>query len=337
MNVFTLMQKLPNDEILTEIGAPSLNKCGKLFSELVNTRNFFMCKQIYLKSKRHQGYRSTMICYGYTLSSAHTRGDLLRYKVSCNRYHRVWGGCNEAVAVSGGVDAMFQYPADCGVWRHHATDTDTSFNVNGTVSQRLRLFSQICDAELFCTEYRSVSNDNDYANKHMRNDAYAELLEFCKEKYSTATKNFVLKKIHGLRCSFRRELKMVLDSQRKTGSSADDVYVPNLWYYELLSFIANSETPRQGKSSLSKDTRTTSIENQIARRTTPFSRNNFSRFYVVSVNVCSPDVQDDDASVMEESAIQDAQSEESRPSSALSHEVSRSSYQQPRLPELPYL
>ncbi|KAG8265419.1 hypothetical protein J6590_095201, partial [Homalodisca vitripennis] len=170
---------------------------------------------------------------------------------------------NEVVAVSGGVDTMFQYPADCGVWRHHATDT--SFNVNSAVSQRLLLFSQICDAELsekgFLEQFINIyylhpclwnTKSNDYANKHMRNDAYAELLEFCKEKYPTATKDFVLKKIHGLRCSFRRELKKV--SQRKPGSSADDVSVPNLWYYELLSFIADSETPRQGKSSLGEDT-----------------------------------------------------------------------------------
>ncbi|XP_046686877.1 dentin sialophosphoprotein-like [Homalodisca vitripennis] len=69
----------------------------------------------------------------------------------------------------------------------------------------------------------------------------------------------------------------------------------------------NSETPRQGKSSLGEDT------------------NNDDQ------------VQDDDASVMEESAIQDAPSEESHPSSALSQEVSALHHQQPRLPELPYL
>lgn len=90
----------------------------------------------------------------------------------------------------------------------------------------------------------------DYSNKHMRNDAYGELVEYSKTKYPNATKDFVIKKIHALRCSFRRELKKVLDSQRKTGSSADDVYVPTLWYYDLMSFIGECETPRQGKCTL---------------------------------------------------------------------------------------
>lgn len=84
----------------------------------------------------------------------------------------------------------------------------------------------------------------------MRNDAYNELLDYCKEKYPNATKGFVIKTILGLRISFRRELKKVLQSQKKSGSSADDVYVPSLWYYELLSSISDCETPRQGKCSL---------------------------------------------------------------------------------------
>ncbi|KAG8328811.1 hypothetical protein J6590_101200 [Homalodisca vitripennis] len=176
----------------------------------------------------------------------------------------------------------------------------------------------------------------------MRNDAYAELLEFCKEKYPTATKDFVLKKIHGLRCSFRRELKKV--SQRKPGSSADDVSVPNLWYYELLSFIADSETPRQGKSSLGEDTNNddqlsllffANIDIALGVRckgtkqlaeprhspgtTSPDSTSSLSTSAVLMY------AQDDgriilDFSVMEESAIQDAPSDESRPSSALSQE-----------------
>jgi len=36
----------------------------------------------------------------------------------------------------------------------------------------------------------------------------------------------------------------------KSGDGADDVYVPNLWYYDILSFIADSETPRIGKTNI---------------------------------------------------------------------------------------
>jgi hypothetical protein len=39
------------------------------------------------------------------------------------------------------------------------------------------------------------------------------------------------------------------DSQ-KSDTSADDVYVSILWYYDLLSFIAFSEIPKRGKSNM---------------------------------------------------------------------------------------
>jgi hypothetical protein len=83
----------------------------------------------------------------------------------------------------------------------------------------------------------------------LREHAYKELVTKCKEQFPTADKEFVMKKIHAFRCNFRRELKKVIQSQ-KSGTSADDVYVPTLWYYDLLSFIADSEIPRRGKSNM---------------------------------------------------------------------------------------
>ena len=59
-----------------------------------------------------------------------------------------------------------------------------------------------------------------YADKNMRNVAYNELIQKCKEKYPDANKNFVTKKIHSLRCSFRREFKKIQLSKR-SGISAD--------------------------------------------------------------------------------------------------------------------
>ena len=41
----------------------------------------------------------------------------------------------------------------------------------------------------------------------MYNAAYNKLIGKCKEKYPTADKDFVTKKIHTTRCSFWRELK----------------------------------------------------------------------------------------------------------------------------------
>ena len=58
-----------------------------------------------------------------------------------------------------------------------------------------------------------------------------------------------MKKIHPFRCSFRRHLKKVIGSQ-KSSTPADDVYVPTLWHYDLLSFVADSEIPKRGKSNM---------------------------------------------------------------------------------------
>lgn len=93
----------------------------------------------------------------------------------------------------------------------------------------------------------------EYSNKSLRNDAYEELLDFCKEKYPTTTKDAVVKKIHALRCSFKRELKKVRDSQRNARKFGGDTYVPNLWYFDLLSFIADSVTQKKKKPSLDLD------------------------------------------------------------------------------------
>ncbi|CAH1959712.1 unnamed protein product [Acanthoscelides obtectus] len=55
------------------------------------------------------------------------------------------------------------------------------------------------------------------------------------------------KKINNIRTSFGREMKKVEDSKR-TGSGADAIYEPSLWYYDLLLFTAESEIGRKGIS-----------------------------------------------------------------------------------------
>ena len=57
------------------------------------------------------------------------------------------------------------------------------------------------------------SKGKEYSNKHVREHAYKELVTKCKEQFPTADKEFVVKKIHAFRCSFRRELKKVIVSK----------------------------------------------------------------------------------------------------------------------------
>jgi len=80
----------------------------------------------------------------------------------------------------------------------------------------------------------------EYLNKNLT--AYDELIDLCKTIYPEANRDFVLKKIQGLRGSFRKELKKVLNSKR-SGNGADQIYEPTLWYYDLLKFTIDQETP----------------------------------------------------------------------------------------------
>jgi hypothetical protein len=99
----------------------------------------------------------------------------------------------------------------------------------------------------FINEYRLHPclwkiKSKDYSNKYLKNEAYEKLVAFCKAIFPEADRAFVTKKIQSLRGSFRKELKKVMDSTR-SGSSADDVYLPNLWYYDLLLFTKDQEMP----------------------------------------------------------------------------------------------
>lgn len=92
-----------------------------------------------------------------------------------------------------------------------------------------------------------------YADRNLRNTAIEELVEKCKEVNHSANKDFVMKKIHNFRCGFRRELKKIKES-KTTGASADDVYVPSLWYFDIMSFITDSETSRKGVETIETET-----------------------------------------------------------------------------------
>nr|CAH7768737.1 unnamed protein product [Callosobruchus chinensis] len=76
----------------------------------------------------------------------------------------------------------------------------------------------------------------EYSNKHMKNAAYQELVEKCKEICPEADTKYVRKQIGSLRAGYRRELREIGKSKR-TGSSADDIYEPTLWYFGLMSFM----------------------------------------------------------------------------------------------------
>jgi hypothetical protein len=92
----------------------------------------------------------------------------------------------------------------------------------------------------------------DYSNRNLRNEAYEKLISKLKEIEPTADRDMVIRKINSLRSAFRRELKKVKDCTH-SGMSSEQVYEPHLWYFDLLSFTVDQETPRKGKSSMDSD------------------------------------------------------------------------------------
>jgi hypothetical protein len=106
----------------------------------------------------------------------------------------------------------------------------------------------------FIEVYRSLpelwdTENRNYSNRVKKAAAYDTLIEKLKVLEPDASRESVVKKINNLRSAFRKELKKVNDSKR-SGTSADDLYVPSLWYYNELLFLVDQETPDKSSSTL---------------------------------------------------------------------------------------
>ncbi|XP_023311010.1 uncharacterized protein LOC111691845 [Anoplophora glabripennis] len=89
----------------------------------------------------------------------------------------------------------------------------------------------------------------EYHDRGKREAAYKKLVEKLKEIDPAANKDAVIKKVNNLRSNVRKEKKKYGDSI-KSGASADTVYHPKLWYYDLFDFLSDQETPRESTSNL---------------------------------------------------------------------------------------
>lgn len=109
----------------------------------------------------------------------------------------------------------------------------------------------------FIELYRSFSclwkvKSKEYSDRNAKSQAYDILIEKMRTVEESANRETVVKKINSLRTTYRKELKKVLSSE-KSGAGADDVYVPHLWYFDLLSFFRDQETPRTSVSNMDDD------------------------------------------------------------------------------------
>ncbi|KAL5246062.1 hypothetical protein ACI65C_013470 [Semiaphis heraclei] len=88
-----------------------------------------------------------------------------------------------------------------------------------------------------------------YKNRNKKDAAYDKMVEKMKEIEPKADRAMVRTKINAFRTSYRRELKKVKSSIR-SGAGTDDIYKPNLWYYNELDFLRDQEGQTQGTSTM---------------------------------------------------------------------------------------
>jgi glutamate synthase domain-containing protein 3 len=79
----------------------------------------------------------------------------------------------------------------------------------------------------------------DYTNRKKKKE-YEQLLRKYREKFPDADKEELIQKFNSLRTNFRKELKRIKDGE-KTGTGADDVVEPALWYFEEMKFLIGQE------------------------------------------------------------------------------------------------
>lgn len=92
----------------------------------------------------------------------------------------------------------------------------------------------------------------EYSDRDKKNLAYDALVHKYKEIDASANREKVTKKINSLRTVYRKELAKVNKSNR-SGAGEDEVYKPTLWYFDLLRFINDHETPRESKNTMDED------------------------------------------------------------------------------------
>ncbi|KAM4027915.1 uncharacterized protein ACNLHF_012507 [Anomaloglossus baeobatrachus] len=85
----------------------------------------------------------------------------------------------------------------------------------------------------------------DYCNRNKKREAYAKLIALFQQHDPSekVDETMVRKKIQGLRTVFKKELNKIERSKR-SGCGTDDIYVPSLWYFNLMDFTRNQELPR---------------------------------------------------------------------------------------------
>lgn len=92
-----------------------------------------------------------------------------------------------------------------------------------------------------------------YTNRNLKTIAYDRLTDFSKTVYPEANRAWIVSRIQSLRGSFRKEFNKCYETKNKSGSSADTVHIPSLWYYNQLIFTKEQEMPEESSSNISDE------------------------------------------------------------------------------------
>jgi hypothetical protein len=80
------------------------------------------------------------------------------------------------------------------------------------------------------------------ATEWKKKEQYEHLLRKYSERFPDVDKNQLIKKFNFLHTNFRKELKRIKDSE-KSGTGADDLVEPSLWYFKEIKFLIGQEEP----------------------------------------------------------------------------------------------
>ncbi|KAL1490302.1 hypothetical protein ABEB36_013018 [Hypothenemus hampei] len=110
----------------------------------------------------------------------------------------------------------------------------------------------------------------EYSDRDRKNQAYEIVVEKFKQVDPTATRDTVIKKINSLRTVYRKELAKVKQSIH-SGAADEDIYKPTLWYFDLLSFLGDQDTPRRSRNTADDETTQGSEDTEECERETHHS------------------------------------------------------------------
>ncbi|KAK9882776.1 hypothetical protein WA026_023198 [Henosepilachna vigintioctopunctata] len=98
-----------------------------------------------------------------------------------------------------------------------------------------------------------------FKGRNKKKNALLKLLEIYQRIEPNANVDSLKKRVENIKTCYLRELKKVEQSVR-SGRWADDEYVPNLWYFELLEFLRDQEIQIPGVSTVYLEEKEAQVE-----------------------------------------------------------------------------